>query len=197
MKVTSLIFDGSGVITDELPRKTAEMWSKKYTLPFDAIWQTIYLDNYYLARDGKLNAHEYYQKSVEKLNMKISYKEFSKDYVADNSIRPEMLEILKVLSKKIPLYLFSNQTEINTIYLRPFMEPYFKYLFFSNEVKIHKPDKQSYNLLIKHMTTSPKDALYIDDRKEPLEAAEAYNISTYHFISVPEFKKELIKRELL
>ena len=197
MEVTSLIFDGSGVITDEFPRKTTEMWSKKYTLPFDAIWQTIYLDNYYLARDGKLNAHEYYKKSVEKLNMKISYEEFSKDYVADNSVRPEMLEILKTLSQKIPLYLFSNQTEINTIYLKPLMEPYFKYMFFSNEVKIHKPDKQSYDLLVHHMKTNPKDSLYIDDRKEPLEAAKAYNIPAYHFISVSQFKKELIKRKLL
>jgi HAD superfamily hydrolase (TIGR01509 family) len=197
MEVTSLIFDGSGVITDEFPRKTAEMWSKKYTIPFDAIWQTIYLDNYYLARDGKLDAHEYYKKSVEKLNMEINYEEFFKDYITDNSVRPEMLEILKILSQKIPLYLFSNQTGINTKYLRPLLKPYFKYMFFSNEVKMHKPDKQSLDLLIKNMQTNPKDSLYIDDREEPLGVAKAYSIPTYHFISVPEFKKELIRQGLL
>lgn len=197
MEATSLIFDGSGVITDEFPRKTAEMWSKKYMIPFNAIWQTIYLDNYYLARDGKLDAHEYYKKSVVKLNMNISYDEFLHDYIADNTVRPEMITILKTLSQKIPLYLFSNQTEINTTYLRPIVGQYFKYMFFSNEVKIHKPNKQSFNLLINNMQTNPKDSLYIDDRKEPLEVAKAYSIPTYHFVSVPEFKKELIRQGLL
>lgn len=72
MSITSIIFDGSGVITAELPKKTTEMWSKKYHIPYDDIWQTVFLDNYFLARDGKLSATDYYKKSVEKLGMKIS-----------------------------------------------------------------------------------------------------------------------------
>jgi HAD superfamily hydrolase (TIGR01549 family) len=104
-----------------------------------------------------------------------------------------MIELLKQLSQKIPLYLFSNQTELNTIYLKPLLKPYFKYMFFSNETKIHKPDRKAYDLLLKNMQSNPKESLYIDDLVEPLRVAETYGISTYHFESVDKFKKDLEK----
>ncbi|OGK62091.1 hypothetical protein A2334_04495 [Candidatus Roizmanbacteria bacterium RIFOXYB2_FULL_38_10] len=197
MNITSIIFDGSGVITDEQPRKTARMWSEKYNIPYNDIWQTVYKDNYNLARDGILDAKEYYKKSVNTLGVKISYEEFVHDYIADCAVRPEMITILQALSKKVPLYLFSNQTEINTIYLRPLLEQYFKHIIFSNEVRMHKPDKNIYELLLKHIGTNKESALYIDDRSEQLEAAKKYGISTYLFLSVSKLKDHLSKRSLL
>lgn len=108
-----------------------------------------------------------------------------------------MIEILRALSGKFPLYLFSNQTEINVVYLKAILKPYFKYMLFSNEVKMHKPDKQVFKLLINHMETSLKDALYIDDNREPLEIAKKYEMSTYHFTTVTQLKEDLQKLLLL
>jgi len=195
--IKSIVFDGSGVITDERPKETTKKWSERYNIPFDKIWEIVYLKNYYLARDGKLGAQQYYRQSINELRMTIRYKEFVKDYIADRAVRSEMLKILKELYKKISLYLLSNQTEINTIYLRPIIAKYFKMAFFSNEIKMHKPDPEIYEYFFKKTKIYPTTSLFIDDKDAPLTQAKKFNMNVYKFISVEDLKSKLVSLKLL
>ncbi len=191
--IRNIIFDGSGVITDEKPKETTLRWSKRFGITSDKIWDVVYVQNYDLAYVGKLTAQEYYKKSVAELSMNISYDEFARDYIADCSVRPEMIILLKKLAKNYPLYLLSNQTPINTGYLHPILDPFFKAIFFSNEVKMHKPSLQIYELLIKKTNINPRETIFIDDRELNLLPAEKLGMKTYKFNSTDSLLEMLQK----
>lgn len=189
-QIKNIIFDGSGVITDERPRDTTKRLSDRFHIPFENIWRVVFLDNYYLARDGKINAVEYYRKSIDELKIDISYEEFIKEYIFDCSVRPEMITFIESIKEKYPLYLLSNQTQINTDYLHPLLDTYFKRVLFSNEVGMHKPDAQMYQLLLSSEHLKPNESLFVDDKKECIQAAEDLGLQTYLFREPASFFKD-------
>lgn len=181
MDIQNVIFDGSGVITDERPHVTCKKWSIRFGIPEEKLFEVIFDKNYDLAYIGKLTSREYFEKSVHELGMNIPYEQFAKEYVGDCLARPEMLKLVKKLKNRYSLYLLSNQTPINTDYLHPLLDPLFKKIFFSNEVKMHKPSLDIYELLIKETEIDPSQSLFIDDRKSNLLPASKFGIHTLLF----------------
>lgn len=93
-------------------------------------------------------------------------------------IPPQNLETLVRIRKRYPLYLLSNTNALHIDHLdflipeekRPF-QAYFDGLFYSFEMKLHKPDPAIYRAVCQSIGLAPQNCLFIDDRQENIEGA--------------------------
>ena len=80
------------------------------------------------------------------------------------------------------LYVLSNMSREFIDFLRTKeVYSYFDGDVVSCEVGVVKPMPQIYDILLDRFALDPSQTLFIDDRKENVEAAEAKGINAYHF----------------
>jgi len=187
--IKNIVFDVSGVITEEGAKTSAERIAGLTNTSFAEIWAVVFHDLYYKAYVGSISSKEYYEKSKKIFNKKISRKKFAGAYLSGYAVRKEVLKIIKKLCKKYALYVLSNQTLINSKFLHPVLDKYFQKIVFSDEVKKAKPDIKIYKLLLKNI--KPSQSIYIDDKEKHLAPAKKLGFHTILFKDIKQFKNEL------
>lgn len=72
--------------------------------------------------------------------------------------------------------------------------PAFRVRVFSCELGIAKPDPAIFEHCLSSLQVAPPDVLFLDDRLENVEAAQALGLHGFTFESVEQFKSELVVR---
>lgn len=98
------------------------------------------------------------------------------------------LEFLQLLAKKYRLFLLSNTDaiHINTFEQKTGSSFYgafyqcFEKVYFSFEVGMRKPDAEIYQHVLHQNELSPKRTLFVDDKKENTDAAQALGLQVWH-----------------
>lgn len=67
----------------------------------------------------------------------------------------------------------------------------------SGTEKTRKPFPEFYQILLDRYDVKPEDALFIDDNKRNVLAAEQMGINSIHFTSASDLKRELVEKRLL
>ena len=92
----------------------------------------------------------------------------------------ELVNELKARGYK--LYVLSNMSKEYIDYLRTFpVFDNFDEQIVSCEVGIGKPDRRIYEYLLSHCELDPSETIFIDDRKDNVDAAEEVGITPFHF----------------
>jgi 2-haloacid dehalogenase len=73
----------------------------------------------------------------------------------------------------------------------------FRDILVSGDVKLMKPDAAIYRLALHRFGLPPGEGLFVDDRIENVEAAEANGFVGHHFIDAPTLRADLTARSLL
>lgn len=115
------------------------------------------------------------------------------------------LEFLQMLSKKYRLFLLSNtdSIHINTFEQRVGTSFYsdfyqcFEKVYFSFEMGMRKPDSEIYLTLLNKHELQPKRTLFIDDKKENTDAAQALEIHVWNLQVGKEDVVDLFEKEIL
>ena len=115
------------------------------------------------------------------------------------------LEFLQMLSKKYRLFLLSNtdSIHINTFEQRVGTSFYsdfyqcFEKVYFSFEMGMRKPDSEIYLTLLNKHELQPKRTLFIDDKKENTDAAQALGIHVWNLQVGKEDVVDLFEKEIL
>ncbi len=92
----------------------------------------------------------------------------------------ELIHDLKAAGYR--LYVLSNMSKEFIAFLREV--PVYRYFdgeVVSCEEGVCKPEKEIYELLLSRYDLDPKETIFIDDRKENIEAAEQVGITGFHF----------------
>lgn len=101
----------------------------------------------------------------------------------------ERLNLLKSLRASSSLYLLSNTNEIH---LKKFnailkettgdekMDVYFNKAYYSHLVKMRKPEKEIFELVLDENNLDPRHTLFLDDNLVNLSGAESVGIKTFH-----------------
>ncbi len=97
-------------------------------------------------------------------------------------VEPTVALIKELKAKGYKLYVLSNMSKEYIAYLRqlPVFE-YFDYQAVSCELHLGKPDIRIYEHLLSHCELVPAETIFIDDRKDNVEVAEALGIVPFHF----------------
>ena len=191
------LFDLGGIFFD---------WSPKYF--FDKIFTDKNELNFFLTKvcNEEWNIKQDAGRKIQDAEYELitqfpNYKEQIKLYYSNhhNMIRGVFQESIDLLielkSKKFQSYVLSNWSA-ETFKGMPENYSFLKLfdgILISGEYKLIKPDPSSYKLAIKLFNIIPEETVFIDDKKENIEAANDLNFKTIH-ITNPSKIKDKIKK---
>jgi putative hydrolase of the HAD superfamily len=100
----------------------------------------------------------------------------------------ERIELLKTINNKYRLFLFSNTNALHLeavkkIFLKTFpgesLEDYFEKTYYSHILQLRKPDKISFEYIIRENELDPAITLFVDDALINVEGARAAGLEGY------------------
>lgn len=202
MAIQTIIFDLGNVLID---------WNPSYL--FDKIFQDKKQKEYFFSNVATMEWHSKQDagravvEATEELLQK--HPDWAEPIQAFYSRWKEMFSgpiegsvgVLKELkeSGKYKLYALTNwSAELFAEALNeyPFLH-WFNGRVVSGEERINKPALDIYYILLKRYDVDPKTALFIDDRKENVAAAQEVGIGGILFTSPQQLRKELMSRNVL
>lgn len=113
----------------------------------------------------------------------------------------ERLEFLQLLSQKYRLYLLTNtdKTHIqhfeDSVGISFYSDFYqcFEKVFYSFELRLRKPDQSVFTKIINNYNLSPKNTLFIDDKKENTDSAQSLGLHVWNLQVGQQDVTELFK----
>jgi glucose-1-phosphatase len=115
------------------------------------------------------------------------------------------LEFLQLLSTKYKLFLLSNtdQTHIDKFehkvgqsFARDFYGCFEK-VYFSYDIRLRKPDENTFKFVINNHNLTPKKTLFVDDKKANTDAAKKLGFVTWNLQVGKEDVTQLFEKNLL
>ncbi len=108
--------------------------------------------------------------------------------------RPEMLFLLKQLKHQGYTTALLSNTEIPLVnYYKQHPYEDIDRCFFSCEMGLRKPEKEIYEKVLQELACSPEAVVFIDDRKENVDAATSLGIPGILFRTCDDLKKQLLR----
>jgi FMN phosphatase YigB (HAD superfamily) len=115
------------------------------------------------------------------------------------------LEFLQMLSLKYRLFLLTNTDSIHIsrfehkVGVSFFSDFYqcFEKVYYSFEMGMRKPSEETFNYIMKKHDLSPKRTLFIDDKKDNTDAAEALGIQVWNLQVGHEDVVDLFEKKIL
>jgi len=118
---------------------------------------------------------------------------FRREFVRRYKVNQDVIDLVKILKGKgYKLAVLSNtikpHVEVNK---KMGIYDYFPILILSNEVGLIKPDPRIYRLTLNRLRVEPSEAIFIDDKKEFVKAAENAGLEGIVFRNAQQLKKDL------
>lgn len=185
MTIRGLILDFGEVLTRAQPAVVVERMPKLARLPLEA-----FLSRYWQHRrayDGGLPAADYWQRILEGvpgLPATIVADLIEADFQSWSDYRPDVWQIAQAFrARGGRTAMLSNGVPeiISRVRAQRALDAWFDVVIVSCEVGCCKPDPAIYEICIERLGVPAVASLFVDDRVENLEAAEAAGLRTLHF----------------
>ena len=179
-----VLFDFFGVISSEI----APIWFRRYL--DDSAADKIKSDIVSLADVGIITEEEMYQRISERIG--VAPDVIAKEWQELININGELVEYIKRVKEKYPVYLLSNAIEpfLTRILKAHDLYPLFDKIFISSEMGIAKPGTEFFMHVINDLGIDPKNAVMIDDNPSNIEGARASGIDGIVFTDNDAFYGE-------
>lgn len=174
--IKNIIFDAGNVILDQ-KTVSADFY-------FAKVLNTSYVETKNFYKNYKKQAVAglisfYKLTNLFKKNFKSSksteeiIKEYQKLYIKDvYGVNKELIDLIGQLRNKYDLYIMTNTLEPHYEYWKTFgLENYFKRMFRSDTDHFMKPERQSYEYVLKKINANPEECVFIDDLEENVNSA--------------------------
>jgi len=193
--IKGIIWDFGGVIVGELDTpNNAKSLSTYLGVPHKKFYK-IYKEKVVEWEYGKMSEKDFFdymEHEIKLLNPNApgEIRELLEDFLMKvHPLNPEMLHIATSFTK-YKLGLLSNCNIFLSKYYTKFYEfdKLFKYLFFSCDYKLVKPDPKFYKKILSKMRLKPKECLFIDNMQVNVNAAKTLGLKTILFKN----KKQLL-----
>lgn len=148
---------------------------------------------------GEISPAEFYNKAVRIFKSDFDYNRFFKAYNDVFDLRTKELQILKKLKENCRVILLSNTDVMRYGFIK---KNFPEILIFDAYILSHlegciKPDPQIYKAALEKTEAQADECLFIDDRVENIDVANALGINTIHFIERADLAAELRKFNLV
>ncbi len=189
--IRNIIFDLGGVILPIDPNNTVKEFEKLGLKNFEKIYtlkkQEHFFDEF---EKGKISASVFRNEIKKFYDIKVSDEQIDFAWNAlIGELTPERFSFLADLKSKYNLLLLSNTNVIhhacftktfNTLFGKNHFENLFSKTYYSFEVKMRKPEKEIFDLVIKENLLRPGECVYIDDNMTNAEAAQNAGMNAIH-----------------
>lgn len=193
-----ILFDLGKVILDFSYHKIAEGMARHSR-------QSVYQDpdniiNYILLKDskllglyeeGKMTSGEFFLSMKEIFGLDISFSQFEKIWNEVFTENGGMGDLIRSLKKDFTLFLLSNTNELHFGYVKrqfPVVHEFDRWIL-SYEAGVRKPDPEIFKIALNKAGVQPEEAIFIDDIKGHVIAAENIGIHAVEFKSVEQITR--------
>lgn len=192
--IKNIIFDLGGVLININYEKTKEAFIKLGFNNFEEMYSQYSADELFANLEtGKVSANVFIQK------LQIAHPQnVSSDAIINAwnamilDFRIPSLEYLNVLAKSYNIYLFSNTNiihmeEVHKKLLESTgnsnLDAYFKKAYYSYKMGYRKPNKDSFEFLLRDANIAKEETIFIDDSYNNIETAHKMGLQTHLLMS--------------
>jgi putative hydrolase of the HAD superfamily len=194
--IRNIIFDFGNVIIDlDFDRCIAEFEKIGFKNVAEKLSSMSAFEDSFLKQFeiGKVSNDKFRDQIRNKIGDK-NLKDESIDYAWNSmlgTIPQERYDLLNELKNKFNLYLLSNTNKIHCdLFTEKFnYSKYFKKEYYSHEIKIRKPNKEAFKLILEEQNIKANETLFIDDLAQNILAAKELGFQV--FLHNP-FKRSII-----
>ncbi|MBU2265577.1 MAG: HAD hydrolase-like protein, partial [Candidatus Omnitrophica bacterium] len=143
-----------------IPEVIYSLYDKNFTIPFEK---------------GLVTGEEFYRLFMKEFGIDFAYSEFVDAWCKIFFPILEVIDLVKNLKGKYPLYLISNINQLHFEYLNqeyPEVFSLFNGLVLSYAIKSVKPEKEIYQKLADRAKVTFPELIYIDDRQDLITQAQ-------------------------
>ena len=192
--INTIIFDFGGVLIDWNPRY---MYRDEFTeiSEMEYFLKEICTDDWNLQQDkgrslaeGTRFLEDKFPEHAEKI--RLYYNQWEKMVKGDI---PQNVSLLQALKEKYKLYGLTNWSAetFPIVFNRYSFFTLFDGIVISGEEKLIKPDKKIFELMLERYHLEAKNALFIDDNMNNIQAAKEMGFATIHVLEKTDLKSEL------
>ncbi|MBU2102312.1 MAG: hydrogenase maturation protease [Candidatus Omnitrophota bacterium] len=180
-----LAFDLGKVIFDFDYTVALERIKNDITVPIEKVLDEVFMNNCFLDFEkGLVSDKEFYAQFIRTFGSSISYGRFVDIWSDIFTPKQEIITLLGRLRLLYPLYLVSNINELHYEHLyrkHPDVFGLFNGLLLSYQLKSLKPEEKFYAHLKKVSGCEYREIVYVDDRKDLIDAAQKLNLACILF----------------
>ncbi|THB77396.1 MAG: HAD family phosphatase [Desulfobulbaceae bacterium] len=192
--VKALLFDLGGVLVDIDFNRAFNNWSNNTESSAEIIKSKFRFDSFYKSHEiGEINSGEYFDSLRKSLDIDITDQQFEDGW---NSIFISEVygisRLLRVLKKKIPMYVFSNT---NNLHQRYWLNEYqsilsnFETIFTSSDLRKRKPDPEAFLSVADIIGIKPNQILFFDDLLENIHGAKKVGFKTVQVHTILDIER--------
>lgn len=178
----ALIFDMGEVLVRTYDRQPRTLLAKTFNLSFEQLEKLVYFSESALKSfAGKISDEDHFRGVLMDLGKPgMDYRDFQDAFWAGDDIDKEMLGFISSLRSKFKLGLLSNAMDTTRERLNKDynLSDYFDVSVYSYEVNLAKPSPEIYKIILHQLDVEPHQAIFIDDLKENIEAAQKLGLTT-------------------
>ncbi|MFD1551722.1 HAD family phosphatase [Putridiphycobacter roseus] len=190
----AIIFDLGGVILNIDYQKTTQAFKGLGVKNFDKLYsQSQQNGTFDKLETGKMGAEEFYKTLNKETGLELKHSEIETAWNAMLLDLPShRIELLKKISKEIPIFLLSNTNEIHLKAFRKMikdsfgeehlLESTFSKTYYSHLIQARKPNRAAFDIIIHEQGLNPSKTLFIDDSLQHIEGAEKIGLQTVHLV---------------
>ncbi len=193
--IKAVIFDFGRVISAQKPASLFRSFEKELGLEPDTInvkmfdshaWQNALL--------GRITLDEFWRVIGPVLGLTTPEKieDFRRRYHAHEAVNKEVLKIIHALTGHYKLAILSNAPSGLTRWLAEWrLYHLFDVVFCSGDEGVIKPDPLAFETTVKRLGVRPKQAVFIDDTIQHVEAAKRVGLHGIHFTTAEVLARDL------
>ena len=195
--IKAVIWDMGGVILRTNGEESRRQLASEFNVPTDFLYKLVFdSPSAEKATVGLISETEHWNIVADTLGISIDrIQELQDRFWAEDFVDKDLVEFIKKLKPKYKTGLLSNAWSgaRQSLYQRNDWDMVFHYSMFSYEVRTRKPETQIYEKILALMGVSAKEAIFVDDLADNINAAIAVGIYGIQFKSTQQAISEVNK----
>lgn len=196
---SAIAFDFGGVVAKNDKASVAEFLSKELSISMHKA-ETILSDLTHARKKGKRDEEFWREYRSNHKNLLATDWEAKFALKCSESVKfiPGTLEIVKALKLKgYKVALLSNLKNIEgKVLCETKISDLFDIVLLSTDIKVEKPDRRAYEILLERLKVGSKNCIFIDDKIRNVRGARLLGIEGILFTSPEALKVELERRNI-
>lgn len=194
MSIKAVFFDLGGVILRTEYQAPRQHLAERFGMDYDDIDKIVFGSSSAVrASVGEIDEEEHWRNVMKVLKLPSSeYERVREDFFAGDVLDHSILNFLRSIRPRVRTGLISNAWSGLREYIqREKFDDAFHHMVISAEVGVAKPDPRIYHIALEQLQVQPKEAIFVDDVLENIEACEQVGMRGIHFKSPETTLKQL------
>jgi epoxide hydrolase-like predicted phosphatase len=194
MTIKAVFFDLGGVIVRTEYQAPRQHLAESLGMDYDDIEKIVFGSGSAVrASVGEIDEEEHWRNVMKTLKLPASeYPRVREEFFAGDVIDHEILNFLRSIKARYKTGLISNAwSGLRDYIVREKFDDAFHHMVISAEVGVAKPDARIFHIALEQLQVQAKEAVFIDDVLENIEACQQVGMKGIHFKSPETALKQL------